>query len=283
MRNTLIIRVLTAVILLCSAPTLLGQNLVMSYNLRYDTPADGRYRWDKRKAKVVRKLQADAADIIGFQEALISQVTYLDEQLEDYNWVGVGREDGGEIGEFAPIFYRTDTFEMIESGTQWLSQTPSVPSIGWDASHKRIATWAILEERASQRKLLVINTHFDHRGSEARTNSSQILINVTDSLSAYYNDLSAVVMGDFNTVVSNKTLRPLLDSFDYALTSCINFTECQAAATYIGFPYATERQKAIDHIFTRHLVVESYVVDIDNYGLGFLSDHRSVICRVAFP
>ncbi len=252
----------------------------MSFNIRYDNRSDGRYRWDKRKAKVVEKLKLDAPDIVGFQEALISQVEYLEEQLPEYSWVGAGREDGAQIGEFTPIFYRDDTFQLITSGTQWLSESPNTPSVGWDASHKRIATWAMLEMSSRGEQLLFINTHFDHKGTQARTNSSQLLVDLTDSLTAIYTDAAVVIVGDFNARASDKTLHTLVESFDYAMTSCIDFTCCHAAPTYIGFPYATVTPRAIDHIFIRGLDVESYYVDVENYGLGFLSDHRSIMAIV---
>ncbi len=87
--------------------------------------------------------------------------------------------DGHEGGEYAAIYYRRDRFRVVRSGRFWLSQSPlEIGSIGWDAALPRIATWAAFEDTTVK-----INTHFDHRGEEARLQSTRLIVEGADGLS----------------------------------------------------------------------------------------------------
>ena len=116
----------------------------MTFNVRYATAKDGINQWENRKKDVLNLLKNYSPDIVGFQEMLKSQLEFIDENLNEYNYVGVAREDGKSEGEFSPIFFNTKKYKIIENGTFWLSKTPDVPSIGWDAAHKRVCTYVKL-------------------------------------------------------------------------------------------------------------------------------------------
>src|SRR5690606_6668984 len=137
---------------------------IMSFNIRYDEPQDKEQNWHQRKENVVRMLKFYDLDMIGLQEVLLSQLNYLKSNLDAYEVVGVGREDGKDKGEFVPIFYKKDRYAQINTGTFWLSETPNEVSKGWDANLERIVTWAILLDKNSNREVIFFNTHFDHRG-----------------------------------------------------------------------------------------------------------------------
>ena len=104
---------------------------VCSYNIRCNLQSngvfvDGENRWKFRKDRVASLLNLYALDLVGLQEVLLEQLRDLEERLPDFNWVGVGRDDGAEAGEFAPIFYRKSVLTLLDSGTFWLSETPNV-------------------------------------------------------------------------------------------------------------------------------------------------------------
>ena len=68
-----------------------GQKVkLISYNIRYDNPNDGKNRWEVRKGFLTNQLKFYEPDIFGIQEGLLHQVSYLDSSLADYDWVGVG-------------------------------------------------------------------------------------------------------------------------------------------------------------------------------------------------
>lgn len=168
---------------------------IMSFNIRYDNPGDSLSAWPNRKNFAAEVINAYEPDFLGLQEALEHQCKDVKKRTKGYKWFGVGREDGIKKGEFAPIFYRKKIWKVLQSDHFWLSETPEHPSKGWDAAHERIATWGLFENKKSGKKLYVLNTHFDHRGKEARRQSVILLMN---KMKAIAGDHPFVIMGDFN-------------------------------------------------------------------------------------
>ncbi len=186
---------------------------VISFNIRYDNPDDGEHAWPHRRPRVTSLLQFYAPDLIGLQEVLAHQLDQLAEDLPGYSHVGVGRDDGKAAGEFSPIFYRTERFEQIDSGTFWLSLTPDVvASKDWDAGLTRIVTWARLKDRTlgdDAPPLLLFNTHFDNRGKEARTRSAEVILQKLETMSQ---GATVIVTGDFNTTPDSDAYRTLVSA-----------------------------------------------------------------------
>jgi len=171
---------------------------VMTFNIRYGTAPDGENAWSNRQELVVQTISDFAPDLLGLQEVLDFQGEYLKERLAGYDFHGVGRDDGKREGEFAPVLFRRDRFELLDSGHFWLSPTPEVPgSRGWDAALPRICSWVRLKDRMHpQGQLLLLNTHFDHMGSEARLESARLIRSQINRLRSPGD--SAVLTGDFN-------------------------------------------------------------------------------------
>lgn len=170
---------------------------VMSFNIRYDNPEDGPDAWPNRKDFVASTILFHKTDIVGIQEGLIHQLNELDGFLDGFERVGVGRNDGEEAGEFSAIYYRSDRFEPLETGNFWLSQTPDVPgSLHWDADQTRIVSWAYFRDHVNNENFYAFNTHFDHRGVEARKNSAALIVEKIDQIAG---DEPVVLTGDFNT------------------------------------------------------------------------------------
>ena len=144
----------------------------MTYNIRFDNPDDGDNRWDKRKEFLADQIRSQEPDVLGIQEGLLHQVAFLAESLPDYEYVGVGRDDGKKKGEF----YNSRKLRLTDSGTFWLSETPSKVSVGWDAALPRICTWARFLPAAGGKSLVVFNTHFDHKGAKARYESARLIL-----------------------------------------------------------------------------------------------------------
>jgi endonuclease/exonuclease/phosphatase family metal-dependent hydrolase/predicted TIM-barrel fold metal-dependent hydrolase len=173
---------------------------VVPYNIRYANPADGENIWANRREAMAAYLRGTKADIIGLQEVEPQQRADLADALTDYAWYGVGRNAEHDEDEGTPIFYRRDRFDVIASGTFWLSPTPEVAgSRGWDAALPRVASWVRLRDLQSGRELLAVNTHFDHRGSEARLESGRMIVNRIQELAAAGTTrLPVILTGDFN-------------------------------------------------------------------------------------
>lgn len=187
--------------------------VVMSFNVRYGTAADGLDAWPLRSSALAARIREAAPDLLGVQEALDFQVEFLERELPTHVRLGQGR-DGGDLGEHSALFVHRSRFEVLEHGDFWLSETPErVASVGWDAALTRMCTWARLRERAGGREFSVWNTHFDHRGPLARERSAQLIAaRVAQRGGAH------IVLGDLNASEDEPPLAALravglVDSF----------------------------------------------------------------------
>ena len=121
----------------------------MTYNIRLSTGNDGENAWEHRKEGLVNQIRFHEPDVFGIQEGLPDQVAYFEQNLKDYAYYGVGRDDGEEKGEFSALYFKRDKFKVLKKRTFWLSETPDQPSKGWDAALPRICTTVLLEMKSS--------------------------------------------------------------------------------------------------------------------------------------
>lgn len=255
---------------------------VMSFNIRYNNPEDGKRAWDHRKEEVSSLIQFYGPDLIGLQEVLHGQLTYLEGKLVNYGRVGVGRDDGQQAGEYSPVFYRKSRFELLNHGTFWLSETPNSPSVGWDASMKRIATWGQFRHKEPGDTVFFLNTHFDHRGEQARQESARL---IRRWLADHAANHPVVVTGDFN---SNPTSEPY-----HVLTEGDDLRDAYTASklpsvgpnrSFSGFAVADSLPgDRIDYVFvsprievTNHAIISSFS---DGY---YPSDHLPVVADLVW-
>ena len=142
---------------------------IMTFNIRYLNKHDEEHSWNRRNYAVIQTIKSHNHDIFGIQEGLVEQVKYISDHLPVFRWVGVGREDGKEKGEFAAIFYSSKKFSLIDNGTFWLSKyADKVGSNTRGNACVRICTWATLQGKSSGEKIFVLNAHLDHRNKRAR-------------------------------------------------------------------------------------------------------------------
>lgn len=248
---------------------------VLTFNIRYDNPGDGANAWPHRKADVATLIDRDA-DIAGLQEALQGQVQELESMLPDFAWTGRGRDDGATAGEYSPIFWRRQRCALVASGQFWLSPTPDQPgSVGWDAALPRICTWVILSDRVLKTEIAVFNTHFDHRGVTARTESALMLVPRARAIAG---DRPLVLLGDFNCD-SN--------SIPYALIQKAGLFSARTSAaqnegpswSYHNWTGEGRPGEQIDFIFigTEWKTVRHAVLDAPLADGRFVSDHFPVL------
>ncbi|UII32478.1 endonuclease/exonuclease/phosphatase family protein [Fulvivirga ulvae] len=263
--------------------TVIGQSglKVMSYNVRYDNPsdADNGNGWKQRRDNVVKLIKHYNPDLLGVQEAMKHQLDYLLEELEGYDYIGTGRDDGKEKGEYSAILYKTSQFKLVEGGTFWLSQTPDKPSKAWDAALPRIATWAAFEVTDSHQRFYYLNTHFDHVGTEARANSAKLIL---EQLGKLTGAAPVVVSGDFNVTPDAEPYK--------ILTSQLNDGRKESASeaygpegTFSGFELTADKDfPRIDYIFVKSMKVQAYETISDFFDDKFPSDHLPVMAVVSF-
>jgi len=259
---------------------------VMTFNIRYDNPADGENAWPNRYEFVASTIRLHQADIIGVQEALNHQIKDLTEQLPEMSWVGKGRnQDGG--GEYSAILYKSEKLEIVNNNTFWLSETPDEPgSQSWDAAYPRIATWAHFKDKETEKEFVVLNTHFDHMGEQARVESAKQIMR---SISKIINGLPVVVMGDLNTtdaddpysVLAENSLpdgRKLLDGFYHSVHG-----HHGPSSTWTGFTNIVPDRR-IDYIFVSDDIdVLQHAALADQSEGRFPSDHLPVLAEIELP
>lgn len=169
---------------------------VASFNMRYDNSGDGVNVWANRREWIASFITFSRFDIIGTQELLHHQLMDIDKLLPGYSYIGVGRDDGEEAGEYAAILYREAKYDVLDSGTSWLAEDDTVPGVlGWDAVCSRVLTWAKFKKKDDGKIFFVLNTHFDHVGEVARLESSKMILKRCEELSK---EGLVIVTGDFN-------------------------------------------------------------------------------------
>lgn len=256
---------------------------VMTFNIRLDVPSDSLNSWQYRKDNAAEMVRMNDVDILGMQEVLLNQMNDLKERLPQYTAIGVGREDGADKGEFSPIFYKKDRFSAIESGTFWVSETPEVAgSKGWDASYIRVATWAILKEKATGKEIFAINTHLDNDGLIARKEGGNLLLKKAEELGK---GLPIVLTGDFNDTPLSEAIKNITDASktNHLLDSkTIALKTSGTDWTFHNFGRLAESERPlIDYIFvSKQIKVQDYVVLPDTLNGTFVSDHKPVLSKI---
>ncbi|MAI73007.1 MAG: endonuclease [Rhodopirellula sp.] len=247
---------------------------LMTFNIRYDNVRDGKNAWNNRVDAVVDLLSKQ--DLIGLQEVTAGQLKTLVERLPEFEFYGVGRDDGRSRGEHAPIGIRRTRFAAMERETFWLSNDPKQVGVaGWDASLPRTCTWMLVKDRCTGKKVWVANTHFDHRGSISRIESARLIKRVVSEQPVA---IPCVLMGDFNCLQKSPPYLVLVG--DQLLTDArvlSKQTVFGPESTWNGFrEIATGR--IIDHIFVRGPVRVEQLSTLDpRTSAGrYASDHLPV-------
>lgn len=265
-----------SLVLIFSANFVFAQNYTaVSYNIRLNLESDASNWWEYRKERLSNQLEYLAPDVFGTQEGLPEQIAYLDERFPDFSYVGVGRDDGKSSGEYSAIFYHTDTFELIDSGTFWLSETPETPSMGWDAEFPRICTYALLRDVETNQHLWVFNTHLDHVGEKARLASVKLIHQKIQELNT--DEYPLVLMGDFNATPDSPPITYLIDFLNDS--RAVSKTEPEGpVGTFNNFEMAHPLDERIDYIFVSGgIEVQQYQAVVETSYSHFPSDHLPVV------
>jgi len=256
---------------------------IMTFNIRYNNPQDSLNSWPYRKDKLCSQVQFYETDILGVQEALNDQVQDLESCLQKYERVGVGRDDGKTKGEYSALFVKKEKFAVLKDGTFWLSETPTVAgSKGWDAVCVRICTWAQLKNKADGKTLFVFNTHFDHVGKIARSNSGHLIVHYIDSIAG---KAPAILTGDLNSYPQEEAVQAILDPANVCKLSDSKSISVEKHygpdGTFNAFTNKETTNKPIDYIFvTKNFQVLKHATLSQSWQGRFSSDHFPVWTRL---
>ena len=269
---------------------------VGTYNIRYKNADDSIKGnvWSKRCQVICDQVNVESPDVWGAQEVLHSQLQDMLARLDNYGYIGVGRDDGDKKGEYAAIFYKKDRVQLLDSGHFWLNETPDKPALGWDAACVRICTWGKFAHRSLEEgtpetqasklhDFFFFNLHMDHVGIVARREAARLVISKIKELAA---DAPIILTGDFNVDQTDEiyeiftTSGLLVDTYE---TARLRFAE---NGTFQAFKTERKTSSRIDHVFVSPSVsVESYALRTDSYWTDSRrnpSDHYPVFVRLKF-
>ena len=256
-------RILLVAILMVCAVVVSAQDLyVGTYNIRYKNKDDSIKGnvWTKRCQVMCDQINFESPDVLGMQEVLVGQLHDFQRLLDNYSYIGVGRDDGKEAGEYAAIFYK---------------------KLGWDAACIRICTWGKFKDLRTKKKFYFFNLHMDHVGVVARREAAKLVVSRIKEMAQ---DAPVVLTGDFNVDQTDEIYGIfthsgiLKDSYENAR---IRFAE---NGTFNSFKVETKTDSRIDHVFVSpSFKVEAYGLRTDSYwakGRRNLSDHYPVFVKL---
>lgn len=253
-----------------------GELRVMSFNIRFGTANDGENKWPARRELVVETIKRYTPDLLGTQETLPFQASYIGQQLPEYTYVGWSR-DANPDGEQCGIFYLSERFEQLDAGQFWLSENPAEKfSKSWDSSLPRVATWVVLKDRraADAEPLFFLNTHFDHRGQVARLEAAKLILQQVNELRG---DKPVIITGDFNCDQGSAPYQAITSDGLLVDTYRARYPEKQEnEGTFNGFK-GTAGNARIDWVLaSKPLVVREATIDRYHVEQRYPSDHFPV-------
>lgn len=267
--------------LLFGSNILFSQDLkVMTYNIRLSLESDKENSWDNRKQDALALMNYYHPDYFGVQEAVPQQMTDIKTGLKDYDYVGVGRDDGKNQGEYSAIFYDKNKLDVLKSGTFWLSETPEKPSKGWDAAYNRVCTYALFKLKKSGKMFYAFNVHFDHVGNIARVNSSKLILEKIRELNT--ENLPLTLTGDFNLTDETEPIKIISKSLDNAYYHSKK-PHYGPKGTFTAFDVNTIPKERIDYIFVKGFETETIrTINDRRENLLYPSDHFPILAKIEF-
>jgi endonuclease/exonuclease/phosphatase family metal-dependent hydrolase len=175
----------------------------MSFNIRNGNANDGANHWNLRKEFLYDVIREHAPDVLGLQEAVRFQLDALNQHFPEYGEVGIISDSTRHTGQYVSILYLKDRFEVHDSGTFWLSDTPTQPSKSWGNHHLRNCTWARLVDKATQQPFYVYNTHLDDGSQPSREKAAQLIM---QRFHRQTHRAPLILMGDLNVAEDNPVI-----------------------------------------------------------------------------
>lgn len=238
---------------------------LLTHNIRYATnsPFKGEEMWSIRRPRLINELRFNTAhctsSFICLQEVLHEQLldilAGLNSDKKAWAYIGVGRDDGFQAGEYSPILYQPAIWMLQSCKTVWLSKTPDRPSKNWDAASKRILTIGVFRHRESRKKLIAMNTHLDDQGSQSRLEAAKIILT---QVSQYTTEVEGVppwpvfLAGDFNSEPDQEAYKAMISDQSPMcdLQSLISENQRYGDSnTFTGFGHESSPPKRIDFLF----------------------------------
>ncbi|EGW29952.1 uncharacterized protein SPAPADRAFT_143982 [Spathaspora passalidarum NRRL Y-27907] len=249
---------------------------VYTNNIRYDAKdlMSMELPWAERKVGVVGTMLAVSANmstVFALQEVTYNQLLDIKTEMNwnSQSWAHIGEgRDGGVAGEYNPILYNVNEWDLLSNYTRWLSETPGTPSAYKGKCFNRIVSIGIFRHKSTGSIVNVLNTHFCHKYEDSRQFQAYEILKHVDAIGL---GNPTIVAGDLN---SERT------SVAYSILSDVvkEHGDPLELPTVSGFQ-SGGKGSTIDYVFSKgNLVSLSHAV-LDNmlYDQYRFSDHRPVL------
>jgi endonuclease/exonuclease/phosphatase family metal-dependent hydrolase len=273
---------------------------VLTHNIRYaaDPPSTGERSWSVRKQLIANELKYNTLHnpeaFICLQEVLHSQLLDIMSGLgAEWAYLGVGRDDGQQSGEYSPIIYRKAIWQVSTWRTVWLNEKQECCKKGWDAGSVRIITVGTFQHSESKRQVVGLCTHLDNAGAVARRESAKIILKTIDFVTDPTNNTSATgieskealpffLAGDFNSEPTGEA-HQMLNGKDSKATDVKELASWKYGHQNSWTDFDDKDLTLLDFVFVGprggdDWDVEGYSVLANRFDDGvYNSDHRAVV------
>ena len=247
-----------------------------TYNIQY--PVAG---WpEKRIEPLIALIEEYKFDVFGAQEPFLHQIELMMKYIgKDYDWIGtnVTGDNTDRNHHFNPIFYRRDRLELLAYDTVWLSDAVGKP--GYGARSTRLFIWAKFRDKRTGKIFYHFNGHYDHRGYEAKTASSYIVLDMIKRVSK---GMPAFVTADFNSDQKSLPYRvlqesPLLENTMLVAEKAEN-AKYRSHSNYRSALELPADGRHIDHVFhtPNSIRIKYWELIVKDYDGKFGSDHLPI-------
>ena len=249
---------------------------IMSFNIRYFAHDDFfKKSWFYRAPLVVNNVKQEQPDIIGFQEVQPIHEKYLKKHLLGYEFI-VAYRTKMEPKEGMLLAYRRDRFTAEKEGMFWVSETPEKMSKDWGSASYRVAAYAKLLDKKTNKYVSIIDTHLDNASDKAREEGIRVLIEQVNSLKL----VNPILLGDMNDFDDSIM-------YEYAINHGYVDALKVADASYVGTGATYQaygkkiNHKRIDYFFLDPSIhVNDYHVVDKLYDGVYPSDHFPIVINI---
>lgn len=249
---------------------------LMCYNIFYQNV-------EERCANIQDLLLKNEPDVLLLQEVSISWVPYLQNFMKEngYSYYGYGRH-GYEMAaehpdareQYTPILWKTEKYDLKDSGHFWLSSTPEIYSSDWSdgttSEFPRCVNWVILQDKITGGEFMTVCIHTDPESAEVRTKSSNLVLQMVEKI----RETRPVAMGgDWNMLLEDDAYHVIVDR-GYPDVRFIA-KDTMTGGSFNAWGKRSEGNWAYgDHIFVSNNVeAECFEVVNDYYDGVHISDH----------
>lgn len=259
---------------------------VLCYNVFYQNV-------DERKDNIIDLILKNDPDVLLLQEVSEEWIPHLQTFMEEngYSYYGYGRY-GSEMSDqiikngdqFTPILWKTEKYDLVDSGHFWLSDTPEVQSSAWfdgtTSDFPRCNNWVILKDKSNGTEFLATSVHTaPGENGKVRTNSSYL---IATRLNEIRGDRPAILAGDWNMQLTDDAYFAITENGYFDLRAIAE--EADKGGSFNAWGQRAEGEFAYgDHIFvSENMAAKNFIVLDDKYDGEHISDHNPLFSEVYY-